>query len=370
MKRNSKLFFALAAVGLLAACSGTQKVDANTPEVVRNLNVIAATTAKVPDLLEAVGTVRAYQTSQLASQVTGTLVEVRVREGDRVKRGQVLAVIDDAAAKASLERATAAQLASQQELVAAASDLSLAESTLARYQILSEKQIISRQQFDEVNARRESAVAHRDLARAGQEQAKAAVEEAHTKLEYTRVRAPFDGVITERTLDPGAMASPSVPILTVEDIGRYRLEATINESDVRYVRLRQEVPVMIEALSSSALEGKVAQIIPSADPASRSFLVKIDLSNSPQMRSGLFGRAEFSRGERAALLVPQQAIVQRGQLQAVYGLDQNRIASLRYVTLGKSAHSGVEVLAGLESGDLVVEEPGELDLAGKRIEAK
>lgn len=360
----------LAAAAGMAGCSTDQKVAADAPEAVRNAGVVVASTASVPDLLEAVGTVHAFETSQLSSQVMGTLAEVRVREGDRIRRGQVLAVIDDAAAKAGLERATAAELASAQELAAAEADLTLAESTLARYQVLFDKQIISRQQFDETKARQQAALAHRDLAQAGQAQAKAAVTGARTALAYTRILAPFDGVVTERKLDPGAMANPGLPILVVEDNGKYRLEATVNESDLRYVRLGQQVPVVLEALEHPEQRGRVAQIIPAADPGSRSFLIKIEIPATANMRSGLFGRALFSRGEKPALLIPQSAVVQRGQLQAVYAIDQNKIASLRYVTLGRAAGMQVEVLAGIQSGDSVVQSPGQVDLSGKRIEAR
>ena len=103
---------------------------------------------------------------------------------------------------------------------------------------------------------------------------------------------------------------------------------------------------------------------------SRSFLVKIELPADTRLRSGLFGRAQFSRGNRSALLIPQTAVVERGQLQGVYVLDQNRIASLRYVTLGKAAGSVVEVLAGLQEGERLVAKPGEVDLNGKRIEVQ
>ena len=152
--------------------------------------------------------------------------------------------------------------------------------------------------------------------------------------------------------------------------GRYRLEVTVNESDLQYVRTGHEVPVAIDALDNAALEGKVVQIVPAADPASRTFLVKIELPTDTRLRSGLFGRAQFSRGERKALLIPRSAVVERGQLQGIFVLDQNQVASLRYISLGKTSGSGIEVLAGLQDGERVVAKPGALDLNGKRVEAE
>ena len=99
-------------------------------------------------------------------------------------------------------------------------------------------------------------------------------------------------------------------------------------------------------------------------------MVKIDLPTDGRLRSGLFGRAQFSRGERQVLLIPRSAVVERGQLQGIYVLDQNKVANLRYVTLGKSSGTEVEVLAGLQDGERLVAKPGAVDLNGKRIEVE
>ncbi len=373
MIRESSASFFLLPLALvltigLSGCSSEQQPVLAAPEIVRNVSTITVLRSDVPDLLEAVGTIRAEQTSQLASQAAGSIVEIRVHEGDRVNRGQLLAVIDDAQSRAAVDRATAAESAAQQEVSASTSDLALAESTLKRYQSLYDKKSVSPQEFDEVKARYQAALAHRDMTRAGQEQAKAAISQALTSLSYTRILAPFDAVITERKADPGTLASPGLPLFTIEGVGRYRLEVTINEGDLRNVHMSESVTVSVDALEKTELKGKVVQIVPAADPGSRSFLVKIQVPVDIRLRSGLFGRAEFARGKRSSLLIPQTAVVERGQLQGVYALDKNNIAGLRYITLGKSAGSVVEVLAGLQEGERLVAKPGELDLNGKHVE--
>ncbi len=354
----------------LSGCSSERQPAPPAPEIMRSIAVLPAQRADVRDLLEAAGTVRAAQTSQLASQMMGTIVELRVHEGDRVQRGQVLALIDGAQPRAAVDLATAAESAAGQELAASDSDLTLAQSTLSRYQNLYDKKAVSPQEFDEVKARYQAALAHRERTRAGQAQAKAALAQAHTSFSYTRILAPFDGVITEKKADPGMLATPGLPIFTVEGLGHYRLEATVNETDLRYVRMGREVPVVVDALENAELKGKVVQIVPAADPDSRSFLVKIELPADARLRSGLFGRAQFSRGERSSLLIPQTAVIERGQLQGVYVLDADKIANLRYVTLGKNSGAQVEVLAGLQEGEYLVAKPGNLDLNGKRIEVQ
>jgi len=351
---------------MFVGCSSEQQTVSAVPETVSNVSVVSAQTANIPDLVEAVGTLRAARTSQLAAQMMGNIVEIRAREGDHVKRGQVLAVIDDAQPRAALDRATAADLAAQQEILASETDLTLAEVTFKRYQTLYDRKSVSPQEFDEIKARYQAAQARREMARAGQAQAKAASQQARTALGYTHIVAPFDGLVTEKQADVGTLASPGTPIFTVEDLRRYRLEATVNETDLRYVRQEQQVSVSIDALG----DREVVEIVPAADPASHSFLVKVELPSDPALRSGLFGRAQFTRGERTALLIPRTAVVERGQLQGIYVLDQNRIVGLRYITLGNPLAQQVEVLTGLQAGEMLIVDPGRRELSGKKIESR
>jgi RND family efflux transporter MFP subunit len=370
MNTGLRVGLLMVAAAALSSCAKEERVAATPPETVHNVPVMAVQRTEIPDVLEAVGTVQAAQTSQLASQMMGNIVEIRVREGDRVQRGEVLAVIDDAQPRAVVERAQAADLAAQQEASAAETDLTLADATFKRYQMLYERKSVSPQEFDEVKAREQGARARHAMAEAGQAQAKAALAQARTALEYTRIRAPFDGVVTEKKADAGTLASPGMPIFTVEDVRRYRLEVTVNENDLRNVKLGQTAPVVIDALDGAEFIGKVVQVVPAVDPASRSFVVRIELPANGRLRSGLYGRAQFPRGERESVIIPRTAVVERGQLQGVFVLDQNRVANLRYVTLGKPSGNAVEVLAGLEGGEQLVARPGDRDLNGKRVEAQ
>lgn len=358
----------LALTAALVGCGEQRHAPADAPETVQGLAVVTAERQAVPDTLEAVGTVRAAQTSQVASQLMANIVEIRASEGTRVRKGDILAVLDDAQPRAGLERAKAALRAAEQDVAAAKADFDLATATLRRYQDLFEKKSVSPQEFDEVAARHRGATARWEMAAAGLEQVRAAVAHANSVFEFTRIRAPFDGLVTEKRADAGTLAAPGMILFVVEDTRRFRLEVTVDESEIRFVTLGQAVPVVIDALASEGLRGRVVQTVPSADPASRSFLVKVALPADARLRSGLFGRAQFARGERQGLLIPRTAVVERGQLEGVYILGADNVASLRYVALGKPLGPQVEVLSGLEAGERVVAEPGERDLAGKRIE--
>lgn len=359
----------LTVVGL-TACTSEKKPASSSAEVVRDVQVLTISQSTVPDALESVGTLHAAEMAQLSSQMMGNVVAVNVREGDRVRRGQVLAIIDDAQPRAVLERAQAGVNAADHDAAAAEADYVFAEATMKRYQILFDKKSVSPQEMDEVKARFQGASAKREMARSGQAQSKAALAQARTAFNYTRIVAPFDGVVTERKVDPGALAAPGMPLLTVEGSGRFRLEANVDESGLRYVKMGQAVPVAFDGVGDQSFNGTVVQIAPAADPGTRSFVVKIELPADPALRSGLFGRARFAKGERQSLIIPRSSLITRGQLQAVYVIGTDGTVSIRYVTIGGASGDKVEALSGITSGDRIVAAPGERDLAGKKIEVK
>ena len=364
------LVITMAALALasLIGCSESKPPEQATPEKIHGIAVLEVQKATVPDVVEATGTVQAALSTQVASQVLGTITSVNVHEGDRVRRGQVLVSIDHAQQQAAYAGAKAGLQASQESIAAADADYALADATMKRYQMLYDKKSVSPQEYDEVKTRLAAAQARRDAAHAGHAQAEAGVSQASTAMGFTQVRAPFDGMVIAKLAEPGAMAAPGVPLLTVEDPSRFRLEAQVDESKMGAVKLGETVPVVIDALGDQPIEGKVTQIVPAADPASRTFTVKIDLPSDPQIRSGLFGRAQFPRGQREAIEIPQSAVLSRGQLQAVYVVGSDQLASLRYVTLGGASGGQVEILSGLQSGDRIIARPGDRELSGKQVE--
>ena len=187
-------------------------------------------------------------------------------------------------------------------------------------------------------------------------------------LAYTRITAPFAGVVTARMADPGTLASPGIPLLQVDSAGPLQLQTTVDESAISFIRRGMKIGISIDAAPSFDPAGTVAEIVPAADPSSHSFLVKIDLPPSPQLRAGMYATAALTTGSRQAIVVPRSAVVLRGSLSYAYVLDRNGIAQLRYVTLGAQQESMVEVLSGISAGEKLVDDPGDRDLAGKRIQ--
>jgi multidrug efflux system membrane fusion protein len=369
-RRYAMILVAVIACLFLMACSSEKPNAAAAPETVSGVALLTAQRTTVPDYIEATGTVRAVQSAQLSSQVMGTITRVNVHEGETVLRGQVLITIDQAQQHAAYQSATAGLRASQQNIAAADADYALAQSTMQRYQTLYDKKSVSPHEYDEVKAKLEAAKARRDAAHANSAQAEAAVSQANTTVGFTRIRAPFNGLVVAKLADAGAMAAPGVPLLVVEDPSRFRLEANVDESQIGVVKLGTSVSVVLDSLGGQTLSGKVVEIVPAADPASRTFTVKIDLPTDRQVRTGLFGRARFPLGERQAIMVPQTALLHRGQLDAIYVVGKDEIASLRYVTLGRPSGNDIEVLSGLSSGERVVAQPDDRELAGKKVGAQ
>jgi RND family efflux transporter MFP subunit len=353
-----------------AACSREQSATSVAPETARDIDTVVVQRASAPSYYEAVGTVRPVQSATVAAQVMGNLVRVTAREGDRVSRGQLLAVIDDSQARASLDRATAGQNAAQQEIAAADADYSLAESTLKRYQDLFDKKSVSPHEFDEIKTRYEAAKARREMVRAANSGAEAAVAQARTTQSFTQLRSPYSGIVTAKLAETGNLVSPGTPVFVIEDTSSFRLEATVDESGLGFVHPGETVPVVLDAVGSNQLTGKVVQVLPAADPASRTFLVKIELPKGAAIRSGLFGRGRFPSGTREGLTVPVTAVVNRGSMQAVYVLGADQVASLRYITVGRPDEKSVDVLSGLDSGERIVIAPGTRELNGKKIEVR
>jgi RND family efflux transporter MFP subunit len=363
-------------ISLLAVLAGTMagchSDESASTAVVQTLSarVVQSEQLEVPLHIRSTGTVHARETAIVSAQVVGRIQQVLVREGDSVRAGQTLAVLDDAALRASVDQAQAGVNADQQQQAAAQTDAKLAATTLDRYRQLQAEKSVSPQEMDEVAQRAAAASARLEAMRSQTDAARAQEAGAHTMLGYTLLVAPFAGVVTARMADPGTLASPGVPLLQVDQAGALQLQATVDESAIATVRKGIKVQVAIDGGPSADIMGTVAEIDPAADPASHSFTVKIDLPSSSQLRAGMYGTAEFTNGVRQAIVIPRSAVVSRGSLVCAYVLDEHGIAQLRYLTLGAAQGNLVEVLSGVSPGEQLVDTPSDRDLAGKRIEVQ
>lgn len=354
---------------MIGGCHHSEPASPATIQTVQ-AQVVESQQQQVPQGVTATGTIHARQTAVISSQVTGRIQQVLVHEGDRVRAGQTLLVLDDAVLRASSNQAQAAARAALSNQGAAESDARLAASTLERYRQLQLEKSVSPQEMDEVSRRAEAATARLEAARSQAAAAQAQENGARSLQGYAHLRAQFSGIVTARMADPGTIASPGVPLLQVDQDGALQLQVSVDESAIGVIRKGMKVPVTVAGIPSAETIGTVSEIVPAADPSSQSFTVKIDLSSSDLLHAGVYGTAEFTTGIRQAMLVARSAVVQHGSLSCAYVLDSQGIARLRYLTLGAVRGNLVEVLSGIFAGERLVDNPADRDLAGKRIEVQ
>jgi multidrug efflux pump subunit AcrA (membrane-fusion protein) len=392
-------FSIIAGLGLLSAgCGGDETSSrASVQGATVSAKIATAALTAAPTLREAVGTIRSTTTSAIQSKNVGHVTAVHVTAGNLVDAGALLAEIDSRDADAQVKSAESGLVAAQrsfdeatQGLAAAHSAVNAAEAqgdlaaaTFERQTKLLAEKAISKQVFDEAEAAAKSAdaearmraeevsaaLARRERAAASIEQAQATLDAAKAGLSYTRMTAPFAGIIASKSVDVGDLAAPGMTLFVIEDRQSYRLEANVDESTVSNVHVNDSVAVTVDGVSEGPLNGTVAEIVPAADPASRTSVVKIALPANGALRSGQFGRAQFSSGESPSLSVPRSALVVRGQLEGVYAVDANDVARLRLIKTGKSIGDRVEVLSGLIEGDRFVAEVTPEVADGTRIGA-
>jgi multidrug efflux system membrane fusion protein len=401
--RRERIIALILLVFFVIGCGRREEGIAEKPTTIHGAKIETIKLSPVEEGYEAVGTVRSKTTSVLSSKTVGSILVVHVREGERVRTGQLLIEIDDRDSRSHLQKAEAGLREVREGLEeieqnihgaeaargAAEAGRALALATFNRYKGLLEQRSASQQEFDEVQAKMKIAEAEADRAGrmlqaliakknqvlAKMEQAKADVTSAQIYVDYSRITSPINGVVVSKQAEIGLLAAPGVPLMTLEDNSLYRLEVSVEDSMLKQIRLGAPSRISIDALGVKELSGRVTEIVPASDPGSRSSTVKIDLldvkgssESRAVLRSGLYGRARFPIGEKQILKIPLKAILQRGQLVSVFVVDSSQVLHLRLIKTGKQYGDQLEVLSGLNDGDRVIVEGIEKVREGDRVE--
>ncbi len=288
-----------------------------------------------PIYYRAVGSVESRARVQLTARVSGQLLSLGANVGDSVKAGDLLAEIDSRDLTARVEQARSALAAAE-----AQSRQATAAAKRARELIAAEAA---------TTAELEAAVAAEASASAMVTAAREQHVEAEIGLGYGRIVAPMDGVVAARPVEPGDMAWPGAPLFTLLDPTRLRIEAAVREGALRHVAVGQEYPVEVPS-QSLQLVARVDEIVPAADPRSRTFLVRASLPSTAGLHAGMFARLVIQTGERDVVEVDRRAIRKIGQLDTTLVKTDSRWTR-RYVTLGREDGDKVEVLSGLDGGE-------------------
>lgn len=290
------------------------------------------------------GVVEAVRSSTLGAQVAGRVIALGVKAGDTVKAGEVLVRIDP-------RSAAQAEAASRSQVREAQANLANARMAYERSEKLAAEKFISQAALDQARAQY----------LATQAQTAAAIANAQvsaTSTSYTTIVAPYDGVVASTEVEVGDMATPGRPLVALFDPKALRVTATLAQAVLARADLgAAAIAIEIPSLSRSLAPTHVT-VIPVADVNTHTSQVRLDLPESAGLMPGQYARAGFVIGRVRALVVPEAAVLRRGEVTAVYVIGANGLAQLRQVRLGESAGGGmVEVVAGLEAGERVSLEP-------------
>jgi HlyD family secretion protein len=389
------LVLAAVLIALMLWLSGAfvDKIRADTPVKMEKSPPAAVESQAVeirvfPLTVDQVGTVQTRTRAEVAGRIMAQAREVPVQEGQTVtgpggKEGAatVLARLDSRDIEAKLSQAQTQVTASEKALAGAAAQLAAAQAQqqaaeaqatqaladFQRMESLHASGATTSQQLDHARAQKDVAEAQvraaiqqvaavrSDAARleAQKEQAMAAVREAQVMLSYTTIEAPFSGRLVRKTVDAGDMVMPGQTLFVIETSAEPELHAVVAESLVAEIKPGQKLDVWIDALQQT-LPGTVREIVPQADPRTRTLLVKIALPPQPGLVSGQFGKLTVPTGTYQALVIPARAVRQVGQLQLVDVVDDRGVPHRRFVTLGRTRSDLVEVLSGLKPAERVV----------------
>jgi RND family efflux transporter MFP subunit len=331
-----------AGVVFLAGCHKASPGHTATEPELPSVQVCTQTVQAKPVVVveEVVGTVRARLRATVEAKTTGRITDMPVVMGQKVKAGELLARLHAPEIKARLEQAEAT--------------LQQAERDSKRLSELFNKNAVARADFEAADTRYRVATG--------------AVAEARAIMSYVEILAPFDGVVTRRWVDVGDQAAPGKPLLDIEDPSQLQLEADVPEAIAS--RITQDAHMTIRmGQSIGDLSGTIVEIAPVADPVSRTFRVKLDVQASPGLMSGQFARLLVPAGENTSLCVPASAVVQRGQMEILFVVENQR-ARLHLVKTGWRVNDETEILSGLDSGDLVVVDNPQQLVDGQRLQEK
>jgi RND family efflux transporter MFP subunit len=323
-RHRSRLRILLLAPVLLAACSPHEHAAARAAPA----PAVSVRTARASEVRWAigeaiVGTVRAARTATVASTVAGTVADVRVALGDRVRPGDVLVRLSAREIDARVQQAEAAHVQAKLEH--------------ERSVILRDGAAIPQAQADATLAQLRIAEAVRS--------------EARTMADHTVLRAPFAGIVGAKLVEVGDVAIPGRPLLVIEAADLLRFEAAVPEAATHALGRGDALAVSIDG-ASATVDGTIAEISPSADPATRTVLIKLDLPRGTHAHPGMFGRVASTTGYRAAVAVPLAGLVRRGQIDELFVVE-NGAARLRLVRTGREHDGLVELLGGVREGETI-----------------
>ncbi|MEZ4857290.1 MAG: efflux RND transporter periplasmic adaptor subunit [Flavobacteriaceae bacterium] len=288
------------------------------------------------------GKIQAVNSADLSTRMMGFVNKVHVKVGDKVEKGQLLVSINNtelqakqAQVNASITEATAAYVNAKKDF--------------ERFQNLFAENSASQKEVDDISARYE-------MAKARLEGAKQMKNEINAQFAYSNITAPFNGIITSKTVEEGNMANPGVPLISIEAPGNFEVMTMVPETDISKIKNGSKVTVTAKSLNKT-ITGNVSEVSTSARNTGGQYLVKVALEKTEApILSGMFVNVQFpvEKGTSTVsktMYVPESALVKQGQLTGVYTIGNGNVAILRWLRIGKTFGDQVEILSGLSKDE-------------------
>lgn len=332
---------------MISSCGDKPTGDTNPNEKIR-ATIAKAELTEYPVIHSFSGKLEADKQSNLSTRIMGQVSRIYVKPGQRVKKGDLLLQIrnqDILAKKAQVE-------ANKTE---AATAFESAKKDMKRFEALYKNQSASEKEMDDIRT-------HYQVSKARLDAVSQMEQEVEESLRYASILAPYNGVITGKFIQEGDMASPGMPLLSIESPGQWKVYARIPESDIARLQLNDPVDVEFKALDLT-VNGIIAEINPSLANTGSQFEAKIlldpDDPNTARLYSGMYANVYYKHGKEPLIMVPKNTLVHRGQLIGLYALGQNETALLRWVKTGKTYGDSIEILSGLSDGEQYILPGGE-----------
>ncbi|MGO9445601.1 MAG: efflux RND transporter periplasmic adaptor subunit [Thiobacillaceae bacterium] len=342
------------AMGLVAGCGEKQPSDELASEIGKTLSaqVLTVQFAPSPIRVETPGTVASEDQIQVASRLMGYIREMKVQEGQTVRAGQLLFVVDPSDIQGQMSQARAG-------LAQSAAALADAQSDYERFGNLYKEDAIPKVQWDKV--RMQYQVAQQQVAAA-----QAGLNMASSQMHYASVTTPIAGTVTQKMANAGDLATPGLPVVVIEGLGKRQVRTSVSDEIFAHLRRGDAVNIRIDG-KDSAIKGTIAQAISAADPVSHTHLVKVDLPKNSGLESGTFVRVGFSMGEQEDIRIPDRAVVNRVGITGVFVVDANGITHFRMVRVGAVEDGLVDIQAGLSPGERIAVSQAEQIANGDKI---
>ncbi|ALJ04514.1 RND transporter [Pseudalgibacter alginicilyticus] len=328
---------------LLTSCGSENKKEPtdNAPAIPVKTRQVEANSNN--PFLSVSGKIQATNSADLSTRMMGYVTKVHVNVGDKVNKGQLLVSINNT----DLQAKRAQVDASITEATAAFNN---AKKDYNRFKNLLANNSVSQKEMDDITANFE-------MAKARLESANQMKNEVNAQFTYSNITAPFNGIITNKSVKSGNMANPGVPLISIETPDSFEVIAMVPESEISEIKKETTVDVLVKSINKT-VKGKVTEVSSSAKNTGGQYIVKIDLEKTDtNILSGMFTTIQFPikrKAKSAMVLVPTEAIITNGQLSGIYTPSQSNTALLRWLRLGRTFGNQVEVLSGLNADETYI----------------